>query len=331
MEYGGGHPAPEAVAVVGAGVVGRSWIRVFARAGLPTRVYDPDPGQLARAVEWARQSAEEDVRLGFATASQARAEENRVHPCATLGEALAGSDYVQESGPEAIAAKQAIYRDLDRAASKGVILASSTSANDMTVISEGVPGAHRCIVAHPVNPPHVIPVVEVLPGKKTDPGVVAATLDLLRRVGMSPVEMNRYAPGFLLNRMQAAVIREAVSLVGSGVASPEAVEMVMRDGLGLRWALMGPFGTGHSNSDGGLGRYYRDYGDAFSALWGDLDTEPDFGDEVIDAIAAATEAAYGDDAVAALSAWRDRMIRRILRLKQEDPPPGATGGRSRES
>ena len=313
---------PDVVAVVGAGVVGRSWIRVFARAGLLTRVHDPDPAQLAKAAEWAKQSAEEDVRLGFLTREEAGAEGSRILLCGTLGDALAGAGYVQESGPEAIAAKQAIYRELDRAAGEDVILASSTSANDMTVISEGVPGAHRCIVAHPVNPPHVIPVVEVLPGEKTDPRVVAATLDLLRRVGMSPVEMNRYVPGFLLNRMQAAVIREAISLVGSGVASPEAVEMVMRDGLGLRWALMGPFGTGHANSDGGVGRYYRDYGDAFSALWGDLDTDPDFGDEVIDGIAAATEAAYGEEAVAALSAWRDRMIRRILRLKREDPPPG---------
>ena len=313
---------PEVVAVVGAGVVGRSWIRVFARAGFLTRVHDPDPAQLAKAAEWVEQSAEEDVRLGFLTREEAGAEGSRILLCGTLGEALAGAGYVQESGPEAIAAKQAIYRELDRAAGEEVILASSTSANDMTVIAEGVPGAHRCIVAHPVNPPHVIPVVEVLPGEKTDPRVVAATLDLLRRVGMSPVEMNRYVPGFLLNRMQAAVIREAISLVGSGVASPEAVEMVMRDGLGLRWALMGPFGTGHANSDGGVGRYYRDYGDAFSALWGDLDTDPEFGDEVIDGIAAATEAAYGEEAVPALSAWRDRMIRRILRLKREDPPPG---------
>ncbi len=313
---------PEVVAVVGAGVVGRSWIRVFARAGFLTRVHDPDPAQLAKAAEWVEQSAEEDVRLGFLTREEAGAEGSRILLCGTLGEALAGAGYVQESGPEAIAAKQAIYRELDRAAGEEVILASSTSANDMTVIAEGVPGAHRCIVAHPVNPPHVIPVVEVLPGEKTDPRVVAATLDLLRRVGMSPVEMNRYVPGFLLNRMQAAVIREGISLVGSGVASPEAVEMVMRDGLGLRWALMGPFGTGHANSDGGVGRYYRDYGDAFSALWGDLDTDPEFGDEVIDGIAAATEAAYGEEAVPALSAWRDRMIRRILRLKREDPPPG---------
>ncbi|MCY4398097.1 MAG: 3-hydroxyacyl-CoA dehydrogenase NAD-binding domain-containing protein [Gemmatimonadetes bacterium] len=313
---------PEVAAIVGAGVVGRSWIRVYARAGFLTRVHDPDAGQLARAIGWAVRSAEEDVRLGFLTREEARAEESRILPCETLGDAVAGAGYVQESGPEAIATKRAIYRELDRAASDDVILASSTSANDMSVISEGVAGAHRCIVAHPVNPPHVIPVVEVLPGEKTDPRVVAATLDLLRRVGMLPVEMNRFVPGFLLNRMQAAVVREAISLVGSGVASPEAVEMVMRDGLGLRWALMGPFGTGHSNSDGGVGRYYRDYGDAFSGLWGDLDTEPDFGDEVIDGIAAATRAAYGDGSVPALSAWRDRMIRRILRLKREDPPPG---------
>jgi len=315
--------APGAVAVVGTGVIGRSWIRVFARAGFATRAFDPDPEQLAGALDWARASAEADVHLGLHTFAEAKAEERRITRCATLEEALDGAAYVQESGPEAIAAKQAIYRVLDGAAAPDVVLGSSTSANDMTVIAKGLAGAHRCIVSHPVNPPHVIPLVEVLEGAETRPDVTASTLALLRRAGMAPVVLDRFAPGFVLNRLQAAVLREAVSLVGTGVASPEVVDIVMRDGLGLRWALMGPFGTAHANADGGAGSYFRRYGDAYRAIWKDLDPAPDFSEGAIDAIAEGTTSMYGEGAVAALAAWRDRMVRRIMQLKDQDPGPGA--------
>ena len=316
--------SPGAVAVVGAGVIGRSWIRVFTRAGFPIRVFDPDAAQLDRALAWARNSAREDVHLGLCSYSEARAEEARITRCDTLADALGGVVYVQESGPEAVASKQSIYRELDAAAPPGAVLGSSTSANDMTVIAQGLAGAARCIVAHPVNPPHVIPLVEVLAGAETRPDVTASTVALLRHAGMAPVVLDRFAPGFVLNRLQAALLREAISLVGTGVASPEVVDIVMREGLGLRWALMGPFGTGHVNADGGAGSYYRMYGDAYRSVWKDLDSAPEFGDDVIDTIARGMAATYGEDAVAELSAWRDRMVRRIMQLKVEDPPPGAT-------
>lgn len=314
---------PRTVAVVGTGVIGRSWIRVFTRAGFDTRVFDPDPEQLARAVDWHTQSAVADFREGLATIRSANAESHRIARCKSLEEALDGATYVQECGPEAIASKQAIYRELDAKSAPDAVLGSSTSAHDMTVIAQGLPGAGRCIVAHPVNPPHVIPLVEVLAGAETRPDVTASTLALLRQAGMAPVVLDRFAPGFVLNRLQAAVVREAVSLVGSGVASPKVVDAVMRDGLGLRWALMGPFGTGHANADGGVGRYFHLYGDAYRSIWKDLDPAPDFGDDVMDRIAEGVTAMYGEDAVAALSAWRDGMVRRILQLKADNPGPGS--------
>lgn len=312
-----------AIAIVGAGMIGRSWIRVFARSGFPTRVFDPDPAQTARAVAWARHSARDDERLGFVTTAEARAEACRITSCETLRDALDGAVYVQESGPEGLAAKQSIYRMLDGAAPGEVVLGSSTSALDMTAITAGVAGADRCIVAHPANPPHVIPLVEVLPGEQTRPDVTAATVALLRRAGMAPVVLRRFVPGFVLNRLQAAVLREAISLFASGVASAEVVDTVMREGLGLRWALMGPFGTGHLGADGGVGSFWDMYGDTFRRIWRDLDPDPEFGDEVIAAIGEATAATYGGGSVEALSAWRDRMVKRILRLKAEDRPPGA--------
>ena len=311
------------VAVVGTGVIGRSWIRVFTRAGREARVYDLDPARSRAAVAWARASARQDEREGFVPVGGAPEESHRIVPCSSLDEALDGATWVQESGPEDLDMKRRLYRELDERADPGAILASSTSALDMTRIAEGLAGASRCIVAHPVNPPHVVPVVEVLPGAETAQEVVTATLELLTDVGQSPVLVNRFVPGFLLNRMQAALVREAVSLIGSGVASADAIDAVVRDGLGLRWALMGPFGTGHTNADGGVGDYYRRYGAAYRSLWDDLDPDPDFSDAVIDRIHEGTEAIYGPDATRTLAEWRDRVVRRIRALKVEDPPPSA--------
>ncbi len=177
-----------------------------------------------------------------------------------LAEALEGVEYVQESGPEKLASKKAIFGELDRLAPTDAILASSTSALDMSDIAEGLPRAGRTIVAHPVNPPHVIPVVEILPGKRTAIDVVARTRAFLSAVGQSPVLLNFYVPGFLLNRMQAALVREAIHLVECGAADVEAVDAVIRDGLGLRWALLGPFGVANTNADGGIREYFGRYG-----------------------------------------------------------------------
>jgi L-gulonate 3-dehydrogenase len=293
-------PTFKSVAVIGTGVIGRSWIRVFARAGCETRGFDPDDERLARAFE--------------GTPPSARA-------CATLDEALAGAEWVQESGPEALATKRSLYAELDATAPPTAILASSTSTHDMSRIAEGLDGASRCIVAHPVNPPHVVPVVEVLPGERTDPETVAAALAFMTSVGQSPVEMNHYLPGFLLNRMQAALVREAVFLIGSGAATADAIDTVIRDGLGLRWALMGPFGTAHTNADGGAGDYLERYGDAYRALWADLEADPDFDASVIEQVHDGMVDLYGPDSTAALSEWRDRSVRRIRDMKKEDPPP----------
>ncbi|WP_310777426.1 3-hydroxyacyl-CoA dehydrogenase NAD-binding domain-containing protein [Candidatus Palauibacter scopulicola] len=322
-------PTIRTVAVVGAGVIGRSWIHVFARAGCETRVFDPDPEQLARALEWARASAEEDEALRFVDAVTAFREAQAVRRCDTLEEALSGAGWVQESGPETLAVKQRIFAQLDGAADPGTILASSTSAHDMSRIADGLAGAGRCVVAHPVNPPHVIPMVEVLPGEGTRPEVLTASLAFLESVGQSPVQMNRYVSGFLLNRLQAALIREAVFLYESGAASAEAIDTVVREGLGLRWALLGPFGTGHTNADGGAGEYFRRYGDAYRELWRELEADPEFSGRTIEGIHEETEAMYGAGATAALCAWRDRLVRRIRALKDEDPPPGSSTPGSR--
>ncbi|HKP28859.1 MAG TPA: 3-hydroxyacyl-CoA dehydrogenase NAD-binding domain-containing protein, partial [Gemmatimonadales bacterium] len=237
----------------------------------------------------------------------------------TLEQALEGVFWVQESGPENIDAKRALYADLDRLAPPKAVLASSTSTLDMTKIAQGLSGASRCIVAHPVNPPHVVPVVEVLGGAHTDPLVVRKSVRFMERVGQVPVLLRKYVPGFLLNRMQAALVREAVSLVKEGVTTPEGVDAVVRDGLGLRWALLGPFGVANTNADGGLREYFARYGPSFEMLSKDLTTEFCLNPDLIESMGKSVDAANRRIPRDLQRSWRDDMVVRIRALKTLHP------------
>ncbi len=303
--------AGRVAAVIATGVIGRSWIIAFARAGWNVRAWDLDRGTRDRAVAWARDGLESSA--GSVTA------------CATLEEALDGVEFVQESGPEQIDAKRAIYAQLDRAAAPDVILASSTSALDMTEIVRGaagpLAGAARCVTAHPVNPPHVVPVVEILGGEQTSRETIDRAFAVMKEIGQTPVLLNRYVPGFLLNRMQAALVREAMDLLRSGVADADAIDAVIRDGLGLRWTLLGPFGVANTNADGGSREYFTRYGPSFLRLMDDLGPTPAFDATLIEQIGAGTDAMENGATRADIRAWRDRMVLAIRKLKQEDPHP----------
>jgi L-gulonate 3-dehydrogenase len=308
------------VAVVGVGVIGRSWAQVFARAGCATRLYDRDPAQVVAALAWLASDLALDVAAGVLTQADATARQARIVACGTLAEALLGAQYVQESGPEQLPLKQAIYAQLDELAAPDTILASSTSALDMSRIAAGLHGAGRCVVAHPVNPPHVVPVVEIVPGELTEPAVVEATCSFQASIGQTPVRMRRHVDGFLLNRLQAALVREALSLLERGVADAAAIDAVVRDGLGLRWAFMGPFGVANTNADGGAREYFTRYGPAYVAMMDDLGPTPSFAPELIEQIGAQTDALAGVD-FAAQRRWRDQMVRELRALKAAHPGP----------
>jgi 3-hydroxyacyl-CoA dehydrogenase len=227
--------------------------------------------------------------------------------------------WVQESGPERLEAKHAIFARLDQLAPPKAILASSTSALDMTAIADGLAAAPRCVVAHPVNPPHVVPVVEVVGGARTDPLVLRRAVRFLERVGQTPVLLQRYVPGFLLNRMQAALVREAVHLAKEGVATPAAIDAVIRDGLGLRWALMGPFGVGNTNADGGIREYFGRYREAFETLSQDLCPDLSLTPEIVEHVAKAVDGFWRGVPREDQQAWRDDMVLRIRDLKAAHP------------
>src|SRR5262245_10188627 len=215
------------VAVIGSGVIGRSWAAVFSRAGCRTTVFDADTGQLARAMDWLQEQRAPDWAP--------------VQGCGALDQALDAVEYVQECGPEDLELKQRLFTELDGAAPSTAVLASSTSAFDMSDIACRMRHPERGVVAHPTNPPHVIPLVEVLGGALTSPDTIARTSEFLARVGQRPVTLKRHVHGFVLNRLQFALVREAFHLLKAGVADVEAIDAAVSEGLGLRWALMGTF------------------------------------------------------------------------------------------
>ncbi len=321
-------PDLHTVAVIGTGVIGRSWMAVFARSGRRVRVFDTDPAQVAAALAWFRADLKRQRREGLLKKKAAAAQWELVEAVESLAEAVAGAGYVQESGPERLDLKQALYRDLDEAAHPAAILGSSTSALDMTEIARGLAGAGRCLVVHPTNPPHVVPATEILGGAETSPAVVKRTTRFMKDLGQVPILMNRYVPGFVFNRMQAALVREAVDLVRSGVCDVQAVDDSIRSGLGLRWALMGPFGCANTNADGGVRDYFTRFGSSYQSLWDDLKTDLRFDPELIERIGRQTDRVLPAP-LEAQRVWRDRLVLEIRRLKAGNPLDSGRGKRKR--
>jgi 3-hydroxyacyl-CoA dehydrogenase len=302
-----GAATPPRVAVVGSGVIGRSWAAVFARAGCRTAVFDSDEKQLARAAAWLAERKCDAVR-----------------PFRRLDEALDDVEYVQECGPEQLDVKQQLFSDLDRAAPASAILASSTSAFDMSDIAARVRHPERCVVAHPTNPPHIVPLVEVLAGASTSPEVVARTCELLSRVGQTPVQLKKHVHGFVMNRLQFALVREALHLLKTGIADVEAIDKVVSDGLGLRWALLGPFGVADTNHDEGIRGYIGGHEAWITDLMDQLGPTPTLESELTERIGGALDRARGTVSRADVRAWRDRMVLAIRELKAThplEPPP----------
>ena len=247
------------IAVVGAGLIGRAWAIVFARAGHPVALHDADPGALRNnlPVIDASLAAMHAAGLLEEAPSTVRA---RIRAAGSLGDALDGVTYVQENIREAAGAKREIFGRMDAIAPAATILASSTSTIPASEITRDLAGRGRCLVAHPVNPPHLVPLVELSPAPWTAPDTVVRARKLLEGAGQVPVTVKKEIQGFILNRLQAALVGEAMRLYEDGHASAEDIDKCVRDGLGLRWSFMGPFETIDLNAPGGVADYAARYG-----------------------------------------------------------------------
>ena len=293
-------------AIVGAGLVGRAWAMVFARAGWHVRVFDSAPAQLAAANGLIAASLAEQENAGLV--SDAAAATARVSMARRLDDAVAGAAWVQENLPERVDVKRDAFAAIDAIADQDAIIASSTSGIRTSLFTQDLAGRARCLVAHPVNPPHLIPVVELSGAPWTSPATIERAHAVMTQVGQVPVVVKREIDGFILNRLQGALLNEAMRLVGEGYVSAEDVDKTVEHGLGLRWSFMGPFATVELNAPGGVVDYCARYSGIYRALAANPPS-PDVWDAANVARVTAGLGKPLDDAERARRMeWRDRRL-----------------------
>lgn len=298
------------IAVIGAGLIGQAWAIVFARGGCEVQLWDGDQDALARAmglIAGQMQQLESKGLLVGASAAMAR-----IQATATLKQALTGVDYVQENLPERIDVKKSIYQQMDALCSPATILASSTSSIPASAFTEDLPGRHRCLVAHPVNPPYLIPVVELCGAPWTEPAAIEKAREIMQSVGQKPVTVHKEVEGFVLNRLQGALLREAFRLVQSGCISVEDLDVTVKDGLGLRWSFMGPFETIDLNAPDGLQDYCNRYGGMYQSISQEQVSTDSWGDELVATVEAQRRALLSKDELLKRRLWRDERLMGLL-------------------
>lgn len=308
-----------AVAVVGLGLVGRSWLRVFTRAGFPTRVWDPDPEQVDAGWSWLKADLKLARKVQGLRKAVARSQRELVTRCETLDEAVAGAAYVQECTLGRLDAKRKLFAAMDKASGPRAILATSSAAFDLGSVTAQVENRGRCVIAHPVQLPHALPAVEVCPGPETEPAVVRRTLRFMAVIGQEPIPVRRFIVGLVADRLRAALLREALHIVAEEIADAPAVDSSVREGVGMLWAVAGPFSASTHPDDGGLREHFAEQAGAYRALWRDLANTVDVNQTLIDRLARAVDGPVRGLPPEEQRLWREEMVERIRRLKHRHP------------
>lgn len=302
------------VAVIGCGLIGRAWAVSYLRGGCQVTVWDAN----ARACETVLDtlpSVFDELHAHDLLQEEPESILSRLQLCDTLQECVKDATHVQENTPEVIDSKRAVFAQLDAAADPDAVLASSTSALLPSAIFQGLAGAARCLVAHPINPPYLVPAVEIVPGPETSADLVNRTAEFLTSMGQAPIVMNKEVDGFLMNRLQGALLDEAFRLVEEGYASAEDVDIGIRDGLALRWAFMGPFETIDLNAPGGVRDYVNRYAQMYSGVNTAIPNRPDWTGPALDKVEANRRARLDETQLAERQAWRDRRLMALIEHK----------------
>ncbi len=306
------------VAVIGAGLIGRAWSMVFARAGWDVRLWDGVAGVADHAQTLIAEGLVDLAKYGLA--DDAKGAAARVSLCDTLENAVAGVDFVQENTPEKVEMKREIFARLDAAAAPGTILASSTSALVTSLYTEELKGRTRCLVAHPVNPPHLVPIVELCGAPWTAPEVMQRAREVYTSIGQVPIHVKKEVDGFVLNRLQTALLAESFRLVEEGVVTPQDLDETIRNGLGLRWSFMGPFETIELNAPGGIPDYCARYSPFFRRIAADQPKAEVWDKDKTDAVAAAWSPHVDPDRQTAKTRWRDEQLAALAAHKRSIKP-----------
>ena len=305
------------IAIIGGGSIGVAFSVVFARAGATVRVHEPDPQRRLEIPDDATQRLSSMDRHGLLS-EPVETIATRIQVETELASAVAGVDLVQECIPERLEFKQQLFSDLAELTDDHCVIASSTSFIPSSDSAKGSGIADRILVAHPGNPPYAIPVIELVPNPQTRPAIVDTAEHIYQAAGMSPVRVAQEIEGFIFNRLQGALLREAYALVRDGVASVEDIDTVVRDGLGRRWAFMGPFETADLNTRGGIAAHARNMGPSYHRMGISRGDTSEWAPELVAEVVAQRRQQL------ALEDWEDRVAWRdeqLLRRIDQQPNP----------
>jgi 3-hydroxyacyl-CoA dehydrogenase len=304
------------IAIIGTGVIGASWTSLFLAKGLQVVATDVAPDAEAALKKFVETAWPALKRLGLS----AGASQSNLKFAADLSQAVAGVDLVQENGPERIDFKQKLYGQLDELLAPDVIIASSSSGLTMSEIQKGA-AAHpeRCVVAHPFNPPHLIPLTEIVGGAKTSESTIQRAAEFYTSIGQRTVRVNKEMPGHVANRLQAALAREVYYLVAEGVVSAADVDTALSWGPGLRWGVMGNMMLNHlGGGSGGIEHFFQQFSGPMTAWWKTLGSPvltPEVQKKLIDSV----HAEVGSRTIEELEADRDEILLGLIELRTKRP------------
>ncbi|MDF2096955.1 3-hydroxyacyl-CoA dehydrogenase [Aquibaculum arenosum] len=302
-------------AIVGSGLIGRAWAIAFARAGWTVRLWDPVETAPAEAVDTIAGLLSDLAANDMLRGQDASRVLGRIAPAPNLAAALEGADWVQENAPEKLEIKRALWAEMEPLAGADTILASSTSAIVPSLFTEGLAGRHRCLTAHPINPPYLVPATELVPAPWTSAETMEKAESVMRAIGQAPIVMRKEIDGFVMNRMQGALLEEAFRLVADGVCGAEDVDVGIREGLALRWAFMGPFETIDLNAPGGVRDYAERYQGLYEGIFPSMQRRVDWAGPVMETIEGERRARLSETELQERQRWRDRHLMALLRHK----------------
>ena len=263
----------EKVALIGCGLIGQSWAISFLSAGFDVSLFDPVDGVTVQAKENIKAKLTDLQNHGLLENKNISDYLDKIHLAQNLSHAVRGSIYVQESGPEDLDIKKELTKKIDAATVADIPIASSTSGIPASLYARDVKGRYRCLVAHPINPPHLIPAVEIVPALFTSENITQAVKKIIFSIGKQPLELKKEIPGFVVNRLQGALLIEAFNLIKDGISSAEDIDKAISEGLGLRWSFMGPFQTIHLNAPEGIVGYVNRYEKMYREMFDDPDVD----------------------------------------------------------
>jgi 3-hydroxypropionate dehydrogenase (NADP+) len=307
------------VACVGAGLIGQGWATLFSSKGLEVVLQDVSETVLGKAMREIRSTLMFLETNHLLDPGGAEASLKRIKMSLLIGEAVSHADYVQESVPDDYDFKKQVFREMDVAAPHHAILASSSSGLLMTEIQKATTKPQRCVLVHPVLPVYLIPLVEIAGGKLTSRETVIATYDFMKKLGKTPALLKREVSGYIVNRLQAALLREAIDLVDKGVASAEDVDRAFCMGIGLRDPIIGPFLRIHL-AGGGVEQFIKNYSQSYHHRWKTMETwtsiPPSAAKKIVRGVKEME--VVRKKSLEEIITWRDEMLVKLLKVIREE-------------